>query len=107
MPKDNYGIQGLSGQEVLAARAAYGANRLFGKRSKRLIDALIGIAKEPMVVLLIALIYLRPLAIFFKLTALRPGQLIAGLAIGFVSVIWFEALKWWGRKISVRKTKVY
>ncbi|MCQ6958771.1 cation-translocating P-type ATPase [Mucilaginibacter aquariorum] len=53
MSQDNHGIQGLSGQEVLAARAAYGTNRLSGKRSNRLIDALIGIAKEPMVVLLL------------------------------------------------------
>ena len=40
------------------------------------------------------LIYIKPLALFFKFEQLSFLQLVTSAATGFVSVIWFEAVKW-------------
>ncbi|MBB5396826.1 cation-translocating P-type ATPase [Mucilaginibacter sp. AK015] len=53
MAANNYGIQGLNNLGVEKSRAAYGANRLSFKKANKFINALTGIAKEPMVVLLL------------------------------------------------------
>lgn len=53
MAINNFDIQGLSEQEVLAARSKYGANSLSFKKENGFIDALIGLTKEPMVILLL------------------------------------------------------
>lgn len=45
------------------------------------------------------LIYLPPLAKFFQFEKLNPMQLIFSAAIGFLTVIWHEAVKWHKRKI--------
>jgi len=43
------------------------------------------------------LIYIKPLANFFELEALNLKQLSLSILIGFVSVIWFELVKWRNR----------
>lgn len=57
--------------------------------------------KNNLVVLIIAittaitglLLFVPPLAVFFKFAPLSLSQLLVSVAIGFVSVIWFEAVK--------------
>ncbi len=51
-------------------------------------------------VLLWLLIFVEPLANFFAFTPLTIDQLGICLGIGFVSVIWFELVKWWKRRKS-------
>lgn len=53
MTASNFGVQGLSEQEVVAARDRYGANSFSFKKESRFIDALHGLIKEPMVILLL------------------------------------------------------
>ncbi len=43
------------------------------------------------------LLFVRPLAAFFEFKALDPANLGIAIAIGFVSVIWYEIVKWWKR----------
>jgi Ca2+-transporting ATPase len=40
------------------------------------------------------LLYVAPLTHFFEFEKLSASQLLTSIAIGFVSVIWFEAVKW-------------
>ena len=42
----------------------------------------------------IVLIYIKPLALFFKFEYLSFVQLLISIAAGFLSVIWYEAVKW-------------
>ncbi len=44
------------------------------------------------------LIYVAPLAKFFQFEALNTRQLIFSVATGFLSVIWYEVIKWVKRK---------
>jgi Ca2+-transporting ATPase len=53
MATNNFDIQGLSDREVITARSKYGANSLSFKRENGFVDALKGLAKEPMVILLL------------------------------------------------------
>lgn len=53
MAANNFNIQGLNDGEIIAARSKYGVNSLSFKKESGLIDALKGLAKEPMVVLLL------------------------------------------------------
>ena len=46
------------------------------------------------------LLYLEPLADFFLFEKLNLLQLITCVAIGLVSVIWFEGVKWWKRRFQ-------
>jgi len=46
-----------------------------------------------------AILYIRPVTIFFEFETLNSSQLLTSIAIGFVSVIWFEIIK------LVNKTK--
>lgn len=54
MPANNFNISGLSRQEVLASRSKNGDNRLTYKKENGLFDAIKNLAKEPMVILLMA-----------------------------------------------------
>lgn len=54
MPLTHTNIKGLTTQEVNAARAEHGQNILKYKKESRLLAILLGIVKEPMVILLIA-----------------------------------------------------
>lgn len=47
------------------------------------------------------LIYIVPLANFFQFEKLNSTQLIFSVATGFLSVIWYEAVKWQKRKIQL------
>ncbi len=40
------------------------------------------------------LVYVKPLAAFFKFEQLNSAQLLLSIGTGFLSVIWFEAVKW-------------
>lgn len=53
MATNNFDIQGLSDREVIDARSKYGVNSLSFKKENGFIDALKGLAKEPMVILLL------------------------------------------------------
>jgi P-type Ca2+ transporter type 2C len=53
MAVNNFNIQGLTDEQVLAARTKYGSNRLAYKKENGFLDALKSLAKEPMVVLLL------------------------------------------------------
>ncbi|EHQ28869.1 cation-translocating P-type ATPase [Mucilaginibacter paludis] len=46
----------------------------------------------------VALIYFAPLTAFFGFEPLNVYQLITSMAIGFISVVWFELFKWRTRK---------
>lgn len=49
------------------------------------------------IILLAALIYVKPLTQFFEFEHLSLPQLGVSIGIGFLSVIWFEAVKWFKR----------
>jgi len=53
MPANNFNIEGLTNEQVILARETYGNNRLEFKRENGFVDALKGLAKEPMVILLL------------------------------------------------------
>lgn len=53
MPANNFDIKGLSNEEVLQARAAHGSNRFDIKKENWFLNALLSLAKEPMVVMLL------------------------------------------------------
>jgi P-type Ca2+ transporter type 2C len=44
------------------------------------------------------LLYIPPLTKFFKFERLNVSQLLSSISIGFLSVIWYEAVKWRERK---------
>jgi Ca2+-transporting ATPase len=48
------------------------------------------------------LLYFKPLSNFFALETLSLSQLMICIAIGIVSVIWFEGIKWWKRQLAVK-----
>ena len=50
---NNFGIKGLTSNQVLYAREKHGSNRLQYKRENSLFDAAKGLVKEPMVILLL------------------------------------------------------
>ena len=54
MPATNFNIEGLTHEQVFTAREKYGYNRLHYKKENGLIDAIKNLAKEPMVILLLA-----------------------------------------------------
>ncbi|CAH0996521.1 Calcium-transporting ATPase 1 [Emticicia aquatica] len=47
-----------------------------------------------------ALIYIQPLAHFFGFSPINFTQIAICVGIGFVSVIWFEVVKWWKRQVK-------
>ncbi len=53
MQENNFNIRGLTAMQVLAAREQYGYNRLYYKKENGFVEAIKGLAKEPMVVLLL------------------------------------------------------
>ncbi|WP_276496937.1 cation-translocating P-type ATPase [Pontibacter litorisediminis] len=44
------------------------------------------------------LLYVGPLAGFFGFVSLSMHQLVLAIAAGFVSVVWYEGVKWWKRR---------
>ncbi|MEZ5004369.1 MAG: cation-translocating P-type ATPase [Chitinophagales bacterium] len=59
MDSNNFGIRGLSPEEILSSRKTHGSNRLEFKTQNRWLTTFIGLIKEPMVILLFvaAIIY--------------------------------------------------
>jgi Ca2+-transporting ATPase len=55
-----------------------------------LVPLIIGIT----VAITASLLYIKPLANFFSFSALSITQLSISIALGFVSVIWYEIVKW-------------
>ena len=53
MPANNFNIQGLTSEQVFAARQKYGYNRLNYKKENGFLDAIKSLAKEPMIILLL------------------------------------------------------
>lgn len=54
MPSDNFNIKGLTGDEVILARAKFGINSLNYKQENSFLDAVKKLIKEPMIILLLA-----------------------------------------------------
>ncbi len=54
MPVNNFNIEGLNDKQVVDAREKYGLNQLSYKKENGFIDALKSLAKEPMLILLLA-----------------------------------------------------
>jgi Ca2+-transporting ATPase len=44
------------------------------------------------------LLFVKPINAFFEFELLNTSQLLVSLSIGFVSVVWFEVVKWIKRK---------
>ena len=42
----------------------------------------------------------KPLRVLFQFELLSVLQIATCIGIGFISVIWFEAFKWWKRRAS-------
>ncbi|MEO7175785.1 MAG: cation-translocating P-type ATPase [Saprospiraceae bacterium] len=53
MSTNNFDINGLSNEQIIIARGQYGRNKLNYKKENTFLDTLIGIAKEPMMILLL------------------------------------------------------
>ncbi|WP_435353126.1 cation-translocating P-type ATPase [Emticicia sp. SJ17W-69] len=49
------------------------------------------------IAILSLLLFVKPLTKFFDFEALNLSQLLICIGIGFISVIWYEAVKWWKR----------
>jgi Ca2+-transporting ATPase len=53
MRANNFNINGLTGEQVLAAREKYGQNILTYKKENRILDAVKSLTKQPMIILLL------------------------------------------------------
>ena len=58
---------------------------------------LVGLIIGATIIISASLLYIEPLSNFFEFHRLNLPQLAISLLIGFVSVIWFEGVKWWKR----------
>lgn len=81
MPLNNFNIKGLTHQQVILARKQHGNNQLTYKRENGFLGALKNLAKEPMVVLLLA-----TSSIYFMTGSVGDGIFLAS-AIILVSAI--------------------
>ncbi|MRX48816.1 cation-translocating P-type ATPase [Pedobacter puniceum] len=52
-------------------------------------------------VILFALLYIPAFTNFFEFESLDITQLLLAFVVGFISVIWFEVVKWWKRRLSL------
>jgi Ca2+-transporting ATPase len=57
----------------------------------------VGLIIGATIIISASLLYIEPLSNFFEFHRLNLPQLAISLLIGFVSVIWFEGVKWWKR----------
>lgn len=81
MPINNFGIYGLTREQVLASRARHGWNKLIYKKRNRFFEAVKNLAKEPMVILLLI-----TSTIYFVSGSIDDGLFLAA-AIVLVSAI--------------------
>ncbi|MBK8658156.1 MAG: cation-translocating P-type ATPase [Bacteroidetes bacterium] len=61
-------------------------------------NVLLPIALATTLLLLVLLLYVPLVADFFQLRGLSPMQLLMSVSVGFLSVIWFELVKWFHRR---------
>lgn len=85
MAVNNFNILGLSSNEVTAARLAYGTNSLTFKKESRLIDAVKGLAKEPMVIILLV-----TSCIYFIIGKPGDGIFLAGAIVLVAGISLFQ-----------------
>lgn len=69
------------------------------KYKNKLVGYIIGIT----VLLMSLLLFVPPLNNFFEFEIPNMGQLLISIGTGFVSVIWFEAVKWIKRRASLKE----
>lgn len=81
MSINNFNIQGLSKQEVVTSRSKNGDNRLTYKKENGLFDAIISLAKEPMIIMLMAA------AIIYLISGKSGDAIFLASAVVLVSVI--------------------
>ncbi|NEM99049.1 cation-translocating P-type ATPase [Pontibacter burrus] len=67
------------------------------KYKNNLVPLIIGIT----IVLSGLLLYVEPLARFFNLVPLAGNQLLLAIVTGFVSVVWYEGVKWYKRRSRI------
>ena len=70
------------------------------KYKNNLVPVIIGIT----IVITALLLFVQPLTAFFQFVPLNVSELIVSIAIGFVSVLWFEVVKWRNRVNSPHVT---
>ena len=63
------------------------------KNNNRLFPLIIGVS----LVLLFCILYIPPVASFFKVTSLTVRELGVSFLVAMISVLWFEVYKWWKR----------
>lgn len=68
------------------------------KYKNNLVPLIIGIT----ILLTVLLLYIKPLTTFFEFEHLDLSQLGISIGVGFVSVVWFEIVKWRNRKRKVK-----
>jgi hypothetical protein len=44
------------------------------------------------------LLFVKPISLFFEFELLNTSQLLISIGVGFLSVVWFELVKWYKRK---------
>ena len=81
MADETFGIKGLSAAEVIESRKNFGANVVVNKTQNPVLSAIISLAKEPMVVLLLAA------AVIYYLSGNTPDAIFLSAAIFLVAGI--------------------
>lgn len=71
------------------------------KHKNNLVVLIIGIT----IAICVLLFYVKPLADFFEFEPLSGNQVAISIGLGFVSVIWYEIIKWGNRFANRRKKK--
>ncbi|MEO7310159.1 MAG: cation-translocating P-type ATPase [Chitinophagaceae bacterium] len=81
MPSNDFNISGLNNEQVINARKQFGENKLAYKKENGFVDALKSLAKEPMVILLLAA------SLIYFVSGKTGDALFLGAAIILVATI--------------------
>jgi Ca2+-transporting ATPase len=81
---------------TLVNRSFYYSISATMKYKNNLVPLIIGVT----ILLTALLLYIKPLTKFFEFEQLNLPQLGMSIVVGFVSVVWFELVKWRKRKTS-------
>ncbi|MAB37871.1 MAG: haloacid dehalogenase [Aequorivita sp.] len=88
MSIENFNIEGLSDSEVLASRKKFGTNILESKKKNLYVEAILGLLKEPMVILLLVA------ATLYFFTGNTGDGIFLAVAIVLVAAIsWYQDAK--------------
>jgi Ca2+-transporting ATPase len=79
---------------TLVNRSFYYSISATMKYKNNLVPLIIGVT----ILLTALLLYIKPLTKFFEFEQLNLPQLGMSIVVGFVSVVWFELVKWRKRK---------